>query len=431
MQRREFILKSAAGGFAATAFPNIILAKKHKVYTVALIGSGWWGMNILNTAIASGTVKVVGLCDVDQAQLDGALEKVKEQTGDKPKLYKDYREMLKKAKPEIVINATPDHWHALPTIDALKAGCHVYVEKPIGHTINEGKAMVAAQKKYGKVVQVGLHRHAAPHNKAGIEFLKSGKAGDIKMVRAIIHYDYYDRQPRPNEEPPHGLDWDMYCGPSRLLDFNPRMHPRGFRNYLDFANGTIADWGVHWFDQILWWSEEKHPKTIYSTGGRFNEDSTADVPDWQTATFEFENFTAEWEHRRIGGGKAEKHNIGVYFYGTEGTFHMGWQDGWTFYPSKKDAQEIHMDHTLHQPDGQNIPELWADFIKAIETGSLPAANIESSHYATNMSLLAMMSYKLGRSFKWDGEKQNVVDDPEAEKLMQRTYRAPWEYPEIS
>ena len=430
MNRRDFIIRGAAGGVIASAFPNIILAKKHKIYSTALIGTGWWGMNILTTAIASGTVKTIALCDVDQNQLDLAVSKIKELTGDTPKLYKDYRELLTKENLDIVIVATPDHWHALPTIEALKAGCHVYCEKPISHTINEGKAMVAAQKKYGGTVQIGLHRHAAPHNTAGIEFLRSGKAGDIKMVRAIIHYDYHERNPVLNENPPEGLDWDMYCGPAPLLDFNPGMHPKGFRNYLDFANGTIADWGVHWFDQILWWSEEKHPKTIYSTGGRFDENSVADVPDWQTATFEFENFTAEWENRRIGGGKSEKHNIGVYFYGTKGTFHMGWMDGWTFYPSAKGAQEVHMDHTLHQPDGQNIPELWDNFIHSIETGSKPIADILNSQYATNMSLLAMMSYKLGRSFKWDGEKQMVVNDAEAERLMQRAYRDPWEYPAL-
>lgn len=430
MQRREFIIKGTTGGLVASAFPNIILAKKHKVYSVALIGSGWWGMNILTTAMASGTVKTVALCDVDHYQLETAVDKVKALTGITPKIYKDYRELLHKEKPEITIIATPDHWHALPTIEALKVGCHVYVEKPIAHTIDEGKAMVAAQLKYGKVVQVGLHRHAAPHNIAGMEFLKSGKAGDIKMVRAIIHYNYHDRKPKPDSAPPDGLDWDLYCGPAELIKYQPGIHPKGFRNYLNFANGTIADWGVHWFDQILWWSEEKHPNSIYSTGGRFYKDRVADVPDWQTATFEFENFTAEWEHRRIGGGGSERHNIGVYFYGTKGTFHMGWLDGWTFYPSKNGAQEIHMDHTLHQPDSQNIPELWNDFIKAIETGSKPAADIENSHYATNMSLLAMMSFKLGRSFKWDGEKQMVVDDPEAKKLMSKAYRAPWEYPEI-
>jgi predicted dehydrogenase len=430
MQRREFIIKGTTGGLAASTFPNIILAKKHKVYSVALIGSGWWGMNILSTAIASGTVNPIALCDVDQAQLDNSLAKVKELTGKNPILYKDYREMLEKEKPDIAIVATPDHWHALPAIKALETGCHVYLEKPIGHTINEGKAIIAAQQKYGGAVQVGLHRHVAPHNVAGMEFLKSGKVGDIKMVRAIVHYNYRDSGVPQKQEIPASMDWDMYCGPAPLLDYREGMHPRGFRGYLDFTNGTCADWGVHWFDQILWWSEEKHPKTVYSTGGLFEPNDPSDAPDWQTITFKFDSFTAEWDHRRIGSTDSEKHNIGVFFHGTKGTFHMGWMDGWTFYPSTRGGQEVHMDHTLHLPDNQNIPELWNDFIQAIEKGTKPAADIVNSHYATNMSLLGMMSYKLGRSVQWDGEKQTVINDPEAEKLMSRAYRAPWEYPEI-
>ncbi len=429
--RRRFIVRGTGGLLAATVFPNIIVAKKQKTHSVALTGTGWWGMNILMTAITAGNVKVVALCDVDQIQLDKAAAKVNELTGKKPRLYKDYREMLEKEKPDIAIVATPDHWHALPAIKALETGCHLYLEKPVGHTINEGKAIVAAQKRYGGVVQVGLHRHAAPHNIAGMEFLKSGKVGEIKMVRAIVHYNYHNRKPGPDREPPPGLDWDMWCGPAPGHNYNPAIHPKGFRNYLDFSNGMCADWGVHWMDQILWWSEEKHPKTVYSSGGIFEEHLPADAPDWQIATFEFENFTAEWEHRRIGGNGSEKHNIGVYFYGTKGTFHMGWLDGWTFYPSAKGAGEVHMDHTLHMPDHQNIPELWADFIKAIETGSKPIADIENSHYATNMSLLAIISYKLGRSVRWDGEKQTVIGDGEAVAMMSRKYRAPWKYPEIS
>ncbi len=430
MNRRRFIYGSAIGSMALGAFPNIILARRHKVYSVALIGTGWWGMNILNAAIASGTVKVVALCDVDQKMMGEALEKVKTQTGDTPALFTDFREMLHKQKPEIVIIATPDHWHALPAVEALKSGCHIYLEKPISHTIDEGKAIVAAQKKYGKVLQVGLHRHIGPHNVAGMEFIKSGKVGDIKLVQAFVNYQYNERAPKPDEQPPDTLDWDMYCGPAKLLPYNPGIHPRGFRNYLEFSNGMCADWGVHWMDQILWWSEEKQPKCVHSTGGVFDQTSSADAPDWQVATFEFESFTAQWEHRRIGSNTIDKHPYGVYFHGTKGTFHLGWIDGWTFYPAAKGEQEVHMDHTLHMPDHQNIPELWADLITSIETGKKPVADIQNSQYATNMSLLAMMSYKLGRSVTWDGDKQIVLNDPEAEKLMRREYRGPWEYPEV-
>jgi predicted dehydrogenase len=147
--------------------------------------------------------------------------------------------------------------------------------------------------------------------------------------------------------------------------------------------------------------------------------------------FEFENFTVSWEHRQFAGNNAEKgESVGCYFYGTEGTFHMGWQNGWTFYPVDKNRPVIHEEPKLHEPDQQNIPELWADFLNAIKTGKRPVSDIEEIHRSTNMSLLGMLSYKLGRSVKWDGEKEVVIGDPEANKLLRREYRKPWVYPEV-
>ena len=158
MNRRKFIQNSAAASVAFSALPLFSALPRKGKYKLALIGSGWWGMNILREAIAYGNCKVVGVCDVDQRHLNSAMEEVKSLNGDQPKGYKDYRELLKREKPEIVIVGTPDHWHALAMIAAVEAGAHVYVEKPIGHTINEGKAMVAAARKYNRVVQVGTHR---------------------------------------------------------------------------------------------------------------------------------------------------------------------------------------------------------------------------------------------------------------------------------
>jgi len=146
--------------------------------------------------------------------------------------------------------------------------------------------------------------------------------------------------------------------------------------------------------------------------------------------FEFESFTAAWEHRTYAANNAEKHNIGCYFYGTEGTLHIGWLDGMTFYPRNQNQPTVHVDPQLHEPDQQNIPELWADFVRSIETGQRPVCDIEIGHRSTNMSLLGMLSLKLGRSVAWDGEKEVIVGDDEANKLLRRDYRAPWKYPEI-
>jgi predicted dehydrogenase len=310
----------------------------------------------------------------------------------------------------------------------VKTGAHVYVEKPISHTIMEGRAMAKAARDAGRVVQVGTHRRVSPHNVSGMEFLKSGKAGQIGMVRAFVHYPGGPGTKTPDSDPPPGLDWNMWCGPAPLRPFNKEIHPKGFRRFLDYANGTLGDWGIHWMDQILWWTEEKFPKRVFSTGGRHIRRDSTDAPDTQVASFEFESFTAVWEHRQYAANNAEKTNIGCYFYGTEGTFHMGWLDGWSFYPANKNKPVLHQDPKLNQPDDQNIRELWADFLAGIKTGRRPVCDIEIGHRSTNMSLLGMLSLKIGRSVRWDGEKEVIAGDSEANKLLSRAYRAPWQYP---
>jgi predicted dehydrogenase len=427
INRRNFIKTSVAASLSLPGFP-LIQGQTAQKYRTALIGTGWWGMNILHTAMESGECQVVAMCDVDENQLNPAAENVEKLSGDKPKHYRDYRELLREQKPDIAIVATPDHWHPLITIAAVNAGAHVYVEKPVSHTILEGRAMVKAARDNNRVVQVGLHRRVSPHNVSGMEFLKSGKVGKIGMVRAFVHYSGGPGEVTPDSDPPAGLDWDMWCGPGPLRPFNKKIHPKGFRSFLDYANGQLGDWGIHWMDQILWWTEEKYPRKVYSTGGRFIQKDNTDAPDTQVATFEFESFTAVWEHRKYAGNEAEKTNIGAYFYGTEGTFHMGWLDGWTFYPWDKKKQTIHQDPQLHKPDDQNIKELWADLLDSIKTGRRPVNDIESGHRSTNMALLGMLSLKLGRSVQWDGEKETIIGDPEANRLLSRPYRAPWHYP---
>jgi predicted dehydrogenase len=433
--RRQFLTTSAAAAAIWTAAPFIHGATKNAAYRTALIGTGWWGMNILRETLAAGHSRMAALCDVDADALEVSADEVASLTSDQPKLYRDYRELLDRERPDVVIIATPDHWHALQTIAALKAGAHVYVEKPTGHTIGESRAMVDAAHQADRVVEVGLHRRIGPHHVSGMQFLKQGHAGRIGMVRMFAHSRGGAEAPSPNSDPPQGLDWDLYCGPAPLRPFNHKIHPGGFRNFLDYANGTLGDWGVHWLDQLLWWSDELAPHTVYSTGGRpirgepvlTDKEQTSDAPDHQVAVYEFDQFTATWEHRRFAGNGAERHNIGAYFYGTKGTFHMGWRDGWTFYPVDGGAP-VHIDAQLQEPDGHNLALLWADFINSIETGRPPVAEIEASHRSTTLSLLGMLSYKLGRSIRWDAASERIIDDDAANALLRREYRAPWTYP---
>ncbi|MEX2578341.1 MAG: Gfo/Idh/MocA family oxidoreductase [Verrucomicrobiales bacterium] len=439
LNRRRFLRTTATASAAlgACAAPFVAAEPKSgRKYRTALIGSGWWGMNLLRVALEDGRCEIVALCDVDSDELEVSADEVDSLTGKQPAAYRDYREMLEKEDLEVAIVATPDHWHALQTIACVEAGVHVFVEKPTGHTIQESRAMVNAARAADRVVQVGMHRRIGPHHVSGMKFLKEGGAGKIGMVRAFAHGPGGPETPMANADPPENLDWDLYCGPAPMRPFNKRIHPGGFRHFLDFANGTLGDWGVHWLDQVLWWSEEKYPKSVHSIGGRpvkgppvLNEkEQTTDAPDHQVATYEFEGFTAVWEHRRFAGNDAEKSKVGCYFYGTEGTFHMGWRDGWTFYPAKGGAP-VHEDPKFDDvKDGHNVPPLWSDFIESIERNRRPVADVEIGHRATNMSLLGMISYKLGRSIEWDGGSERILDDPEANALLRRDYRAEWEYP---
>ncbi|MBN1422561.1 MAG: Gfo/Idh/MocA family oxidoreductase [Planctomycetes bacterium] len=429
MVTRRTFLRSAIASGTALATPSLLRGGEGRIYRTALIGSGWWGMNIARVAIRSGECSLVALCDVDRNQIEPAAKEIEKLTGSTPKMYKDFRDLLAEEKPDIAIVATPDHWHPLAAIAALEAGAHVYVEKPIGHTIREGRAMVKTARAAGRVCQVGTHRRVSPHNVSGMKFLKAGDAGTIGMVRAFVHYGGGPGQVTPDSEPPDGLDWDLWCGPAPLRPFNRRMHPRGFRQFLDYGNGTLGDWGIHWMDQILWWTEEKYPRRIASYGARHIKRDNTDAPDTQVVIFDFESFTATWEHRQYAANPAEKHNLGCYFYGTKGTFHMGWLDGWTFYPVDGRAAPVHRDPQLHEPDQQNIQELWADFLACIKTGARPVCDIEIGHRSTTMSLLGMLSMKLGRSLAWDGEREIVIGDDDANAHLAREYRKPWVYPE--
>ncbi len=451
MNRRTFLHRTlAAGAYSSLHFNLRAADKAGRRYRTALIGAGWWGGNVVGEAMASGQCEIVGLCDVDQRQLDATAEKITKLSGDQPQKHRDFRELLAKEKPEIVIVTTPDHWHALATIAAVRAGAHVYVDKPIAHTVGEGRAMVKAARAHGRVVQVGTHRRMSPHLIRARELIRNGKVGTVGMIRCHLNAGGAGpEKPLPTVPVPPELDWDMWCGPAPLRPFNGGdplhpdqgagtrgIHPRGFRHYLDYANGSLGDIGVHWFDQVLWITGEKWPSRVHSTGGRpikgqpilTAQEQTSDAPDHQAVHFTFEQFTMTWESRLFGGNASERGDVaGAYFYGTKGTFHLGYRAGSTFYPIDGGPPE-HAEAKLNEPDGQNIRELWADFLDAIKTGRRPICDIEEGHRSTNCSLLGMLSYKLGRSIAWDGEKETIVGDAAANGLLRREYRRGWEYP---
>ncbi len=206
MDRRNFIKKT---GLTFSALPLYSATFQIKPYKIILIGSGWWGMNILREAIAYGNCKIVAICNVDRSARETARTEVEKLNGDKPKLYNDFRELISKEKADITIIATPDHWHVIPAITAIKNGSHIYIEKPISHTIEEGRAILDVARANGRTVQVGTHRRNSPHNIAGMELLRSGKVGQVNQVKTFVNYRQSPGTPQPDIEAPNSFDWDF------------------------------------------------------------------------------------------------------------------------------------------------------------------------------------------------------------------------------
>jgi predicted dehydrogenase len=445
MNRREFLKAGGATALTlAASKPTLFAADESKPLRVALIGCGWYGKTDLLHLIQVAPVDVVGLCDVDSQTREQAAEIVstRQPSKKRPPLFGDYRKLLAEQKPEIVLIGTPDHWHCLPMIEAVKAGADVYVQKPISWDVVEGQAMVAAARKYRRTVQVGLERRSTPHIlEARDRYIKSGKLGRIAYVD--IHSYYGSRRDFPaNTAPPPELDWEMYVGPASWRDYNPGIHPRSWRDCREFSNGQTGDLCVHLFDVTRMFLDLKWPKTISATGGNLMrpKNSRVNVHDTQTALFDYGDVQIVWNQRNWGENPEPKYPWGVTYYGDKGTLKLS---VWSYdYIPKGDGSPVHVDFVdesdKYPEDHQHKEtEVFAapgnrrnllNFVQCRRTGDLPVADIEEGHISTASCIMANLSMELGRSLRWDAEAGKVIGDDEATRRLARTYRSPWTHP---
>ena len=442
MNRREFMQAGAA--FAVTAVGGHAAEFAQTKPRVGLIGSGWYGKCDLFRLIQVAPVEVVSLCDVDKRMLAEAAEMVagRQESKKKPRTYGDYREMLKEKDLDIVIIATPDHWHALPMIAAVEAGADVYVQKPISVDVEEGKAMVAAARKHKRVVQVGTQRRSTPHLvEARDQIIRAGKLGKIGMVEVYCYYHMRTRENPPDTAPPDYLDYEMWTGPAPMRPYNKLVHPRSWRAFNEYGNGIVGDMCIHMLDTVRWMMGLGWPKTISSSGGILvDRASKSNISDTQMATFDFGETKIVWQHRTYGHPDDPKYPWGLTLYGDKGTLKASVMS-YDFIPMG-DGQPIHRDVTyeLEQyPEDKTEKDLekhvapairhhMQDFLRAIASRGRPVADIEEGHISTACCILANNSMKLGRSLTWDPQKQQVVGDKEANALLRRPYRRPWTHP---
>src|SRR5712692_1739426 len=346
MHRRQF-LSATVGSVAMSAFLPVLpaaFAAEPKPKRVGLIGTGWYGKCDLLRLIQVAPVEVVSLCDVDRRMLADAAEQVAERQVSKktPRMYGDYRKMLGEKDLDIVLIATPDHWHALPMIAAVEAGADVYVQKPISVDVVEGQAMVAAARRTGRVVQVGTQRRSTPHLiEARDTIVKPGRLGKVGLVEVYCYYHMRARENPPDTAPPENLDYEMWTGPAPMRPYNALVHPRRWRAFMEYGNGIVGDMCVHMLDMTRWMLDLGWPKSISSTGGILvDKASKANITDTQTATFDYGDIKMIWQHRSWGTPNDPKYPWGTTIYGDKGTLKLSVM-GYDFIPEK--GEPVHRD----------------------------------------------------------------------------------------
>jgi predicted dehydrogenase len=445
MDRREFIKQSAAL-VALSGVPAYAEQLADKPRRVGLIGCGWYGKTDLFRLLQVAPVEVVSLCDVDKNMLADCAQQVAARQASKktPRTFTDYREMLKQKDLDIAIIVTPDHWHALPMIEAVRSGADVWVQKPISVDVVEGQAMLAAARKYKRVVQVGMQRRSTPHLvNARNRIIKEGRLGTIGLVEIYCYYHMRATSNPPDTQPPAHLDYEMWTGPAPMRPYNQLVHPRSWRAFMEYGNGIVGDMCVHMLDMVRWMLDLGMPTRISSSGGILvDKASKANISDTQTATFDFPNLKVVWTHRSYGQPPDPRYPWGATLYGDKGTLKAS-VNSWDFTPTAKGGESLREDVTFElekYPEDKIEKDLerhvapairahMKDFLSAIDSRGTPVADIEQGYISATSCILANLSMQLGRSLTWDHAKGVVVGDAEANKLLRRPYRSPWVHPD--
>ena len=448
INRRDFMKRAAIAtsgvslsmaGFSTT---NVLGANDR--IRLGVIGTGRQGIDNMQNFMKHG-VEVPAVCDVYEPNLDKGLKAA----GGKAKTFKDFRSVLDDKEIDVVMVSTPDHWHALPMIEACKAGKDVYVEKPICVVVEEGQKMLAAARKYNRVVQVGLWQRSNLHFQKAVEIVQSGLLGKVSFVRT---WNYNNRFPEgwgnyPDSDPPAGLDWDLWLGPAPAHAFN---HNRfgveegrfsTFRYYWDYANGWPGDWGIHLMDVVLWAMKVDGPSAITSIGSRHYIQDNTETPDTLEITWEFPSFIATYENRECNSNSMYKHSYGIQFHGTDATLFVD-RDGFEVFPEKQTAAAY---RTLPWMEGKEMPDNFGkapdmkmvtvdnglynhvgNLLDCMRTRQRPATDIEYGYHSSATCQLGNVALRSKEYLQWDVANQKLLKGgPAAQKLLTREYRAPW------
>jgi len=452
MKRRQFIKRmaqTAAALSATSALSADRVTGANERVRVGLIGCGGRGMNVAKLMRDMPDVDFVAVCDLYPPHLARA----KEWAGSSAKEFKDFRRLLEQKDLDAVLIATPDHWHAIPTVLACQAGKDVYVEKPLAHNIREGRAMVAAARRHNRVVQMGTQQRSAPHYAEVARILRRGELGPVHFVRI---WNYTNMFPHgigraPDSDPPGGVDWDMYLGPAPSVRFNKNRFINTYRWFWDYGGGLVTDFGIHRFDSLHQVMNVEAPRSVTAAGGRYGLTDGAETPDVVQVTYEYPGFVLNYEACMLNahgaGGRtpgkkyyqargADDRPHGEAYHGTNGTLIVD-RLGFEIYPElastsgpgaagrDERAEGYRMARKETPAEDATAPHA-KNFIECVRSRKRPVADVETGHRSTIVAHLGNIAYRSGRKIRWDAAKEEITGDPEAGKLLRRPARKPWD-----
>ncbi len=434
INRRDFMkragISTVSAGLAMSGAARNAVAANDKI-VVGVIGAGRMGVENLENFAKQPDVQIAAVSDVYGPNLAKGLKA----TEGKAKTCKDFREILDRKDIDAVIVATPDHWHALQTVLACQAGKDVYVEKPISTTLEEGKRMVEAARKYKRVVQVGTWQRSATHFQKAVQLVQDGFIGKVSFVRTWNYSNEYPEgigNPK-DSEPPAELDWEMWLGPAPKVPFNWNRFGVGdrwstFRYFWDYAGGYMTDWGVHLLDIVLWAVKVDGPRVITASGGKFYIQDNAETPDTLQVTYEYPGFICTYENRWDSGNSLSGHDYGIEFNGTDGTLFVD-REGLQVLPEKREFEKKQVDRTPSMKMEEANDALFdhvRNFLDCAKSRQRPASDIEIAHHSTSTCLLGNVAYRSKERIVWDVASERLTQGgPEARKLLSRDYRPPW------
>ena len=445
--RRNFIKQgsiylSALG--AGTLIPMEALASLRKKISpndkiqVGLIGCRGMGFPNLSSMLKSSEVDVVALCDVDTGILTNRTADLEKANVKKPKWYADYRKLLEDSDVDIVIIGTPDHWHCLQLTDAIEAGKDIYCEKPIANSIYESELMLKKVKASNCMVQIGQWQRSQPHFVDAINFVHSGKLGEIRLVKVWAYQGWMQPVPTvPDSNVPSGVDYKMWLGPAPQRPFNPNRFHFNFRWFWDYAGGLMTDWGVHLVDYALYGMKAGTPKSVMAVGGKFAYPNDAsETPDTLQTVYEYDGYSILWEHATgIDGGNYGRDH-GIAFIGNNGTLVLN-RGGWEVIP-ENDRPNWNQDLgpkippiPLQQVEGNGLDMHTQNFIEAVKSRDSKTLNapIEVGYNTALVCHMGNIAYKSGNRVYWNKEKK-VFDDAKANSLITPTYHNGWGLPKL-